>query len=331
MEAIMKKRLRLTSPYILLFVVLTLGFQSCRSVEQQKKRIVYVNSYHREFPPSAEITAGVFETLPEDRYEVFDFFIDSKRNPEEEFIKQRTAEILNSIQEEKPDLLIVSDDNAVKYLVEPNPQISIPIVFCGVNWSADQYDLSHHNITGILEILPVEEVLVAMKPYYPSMQRLLVLNENTTTSRKTKPYLDAVCERVGISVTQELVDDFESWKAVFKEANQSYDVIYLQTRGAIKDWDHDEALKVIDEHIRVPLVTCESFMMPYSVFGLTQISKEQGVLAAQAAIRILEGTRPDDIPVSRNHQTTVWVNSRLADKIGFQPDERFLEDATIVN
>ena len=243
----------------------------------------------------------------------------------------KRQELLDSIQEEEPDLLIVSDDNAVKYLVEPNPQISIPIVFCGVNWSADQYDLSHHNITGILEILPVEEVLVAMKPYYPSMQRLLVLNENTTTSRKTKPFLDAVCERVGISVTQELVDDFETWKAVFKEANQSYDVIYLQTRGAIKNWDQEEALRVIDEHIRVPLVTCESFMMPYAVFGLTQISKEQGVLAAETAMKILEGTSPDNIPVSRNRQTEVWLNSRLADKIDFQPDEKLLEDATIVN
>ena len=57
---------------------------------------------------------------------------------------------------ENPDLLIVSDDNAVKYLVVPNFQDDpMPIVFCGVNWTADQYDLSHCNITGILELLPI--------------------------------------------------------------------------------------------------------------------------------------------------------------------------------
>lgn len=327
----MEKRLRLTSLYTLVVLVLFLGFQSCKRVDQEKTKIIYVNSYHRGFPPSDEITAGVFETLPKDRYEIIDFFMDTKRNPEEAFIKKRSAEIFASIREEQPDLLIVSDDNAVKYLVEPNPQLTLPIVFCGVNWSTDQYDLSNHNITGILEILPVEELLIAMKEYYPSMQRLLVLNENTTTSRKTRPLLDALCERVGISATQELVDDFESWKAVFAEANRSYDIIYLQTKGAIKNWDHDEALSFIDKHIKVPLVTCESFMMPYAVFGLTQISKEQGVAAAEAAIRILEGTRPDDIPVSRNHQTTIWLNRRLSDKIDFHPDEKLLADATIVN
>jgi len=327
----MSKRLRLTSPYILMVLALLLGFQSCKRAEHQKKKIVYINSYHRGFPPSDEITSGVFENLPEDSYEIVDHFMDTKRNPEEEFIRKRAAEILDSIDKEKPDLLIVSDDNVVKYLVEPNPQISIPIVFCGVNWSADQYDLSNHNITGVLEILPIEESLIAMKSYYPSMQHLLVLNENTTTSRKTKPLLDALCERIGISVTQELVDDFDSWKAVFKAANQSHDIIYLQTRGAIKNWDHDEALGFIDQNIKVPLVTCESFMMPYAVFGLTQISKEQGVRAAKAAKKILEGTRPNEIPVSRNQQTTVWLNKRLAEKIKFRPDEKLLENATIVD
>ena len=91
------------------------------------------------------------------------------------------------------------------------------------------------------------------------MQKLLVLNENTTTSRKTKPLLDTLLSRIGISVTQELVDDFERWKSVFIEANKTFDVIYLQTRGAIKNWDHDEALRIIDQHIKVPLVTCEDF------------------------------------------------------------------------
>jgi ABC-type uncharacterized transport system substrate-binding protein len=175
----------------------------------------------------------------------------------------------------------------------------------------DQYDLSQHNITGVLEILPVEKLLNTMKSHYPTLQRLLVLNENTTTSRKTKPLLNAICERVGISVTQKLVDDFESWKSAYKAANQTHDIIYLQTRGAIRNWNHDEALVFIDQNIKVPSVTCEDFMMPYAVFGLTQLSKEQGMLAAEAAKKILEGASPNDIPITQNQMSTVWINTRL--------------------
>lgn len=326
----MKNKLNSQVTLMFLSFFLLVGVQSCKKAESQKHKIMYVNSYHQEFPPSAEITAGVHETLSGGPYEVSTYFMDTKRNPDVDFIEKRASELLDKIQEEEPDLLIVSDDNAVKFLVEPNPQIKIPIVFCGVNWSAEQYDLSQHNITGILEILPVQESLETMKAYYPSIQNLLVLNENTTTSRKTKPLLDAICDRVGISVDQELVDDFESWKAIFKKANETHDLIYLQTRGAIKGWDHEEAVRFIDQHIRVPLITCESFMMPYAVIGLTQVSKEQGLLAARAAMKILEGAGPADIPVSRNQQSKVWINRRLAEKIEFTATEEMLGNATVV-
>ncbi len=92
-------------------------------------------------------------------------------------------------------------------------------------------------------------------------------------------------------------------------------------------WDHDETLIQIDRYLKIPLVTCEEFMMPYSVFGLTQLSEEQGMRAAEQAKSILKGTSPADIPITQNMMSKVWINSRLAEKIGFQPDKAVLEKA----
>lgn len=327
-----KHNMILSATSVLLLALALTGLHSCGQQDIEKKKVVYVNSYHRGFPPSDQITEGVYENLPADSFEIIAHFMDTKRNSSEEYIKNRAAEILDSINIENPDLLIVSDDNAVKYLVVPNFQDHpMPIVFCGVNWTAEQYDLSHCNITGILEILPVAESILTLKSYYPNMKKLLVLNENTTTSRKTEALLDTLLSRIGISVTQELVDDFEAWKSAFTDGNESFDVIYLQTRGAIKHWDHDEALRVIDQHIKVPLVTCEEFMMPYAVFGTTEVSKEQGIWAAETAKRILQGSNPTNIPISKNKLTTVWINTRLAGKIHFVPDEALLSKARIIN
>jgi len=327
-----KHNLILPATSFILLALPLIGLHSCGQQEIEKKKVVYVNSYHKGFPPSDQITEGVFENLPAHSFEIIAHFMDTKRNPSEEYIKNRAAEILDSINNANPDLLIVSDDNAVKYLVVPNFQDNpMPIVFCGVNWTAEQYDLSRCNITGILELLPVEESILTLKSYYPNMKKLLVLNENTTTSRKTKPLLDALLSRIGISVIQKLVDDFEGWKSAFVEGNGTCDVIYLQTRGAIKNWDHDEALRVIDQHIKVPLVTCEDFMMPYAVFGLTQVSKEQGMWAAETAKRILRGENPRDIPISKNQMSNVWINTSLAERIDFVPDQALISKASIVD
>jgi ABC-type uncharacterized transport system substrate-binding protein len=322
---------QLTSFLYVSLLILTLS-QSCSEKEPARKKILYINSYHRGHPPSDHITSGLIENLPADSYEVIAHFMDTKRNPSQEYIESRAAALLDSIKALKPDLLVASDDNAVKYLVKPYLQDkAMPVVFCGVNWSAAQYDLSDRNITGILELLPIAELLTTMKSYYPSMQKLLVLNENTTTSRKTAELLDTLFSRISISATHELVDDFDRWKGVFKEANLSYDIIYLQTNGAIRGWDHDEAIKFIEQHIKVPLVTCEDHMMPYSVFGMTQVSREQGIWAAETAKKILQGTEPSAIPVSRNQQVNVWFNPALAEKIGFLPDSNLLKRARIIN
>ncbi len=309
-----------------------LGMYSCERPQVEKKKVVYVNSYHKGFPPSDQITEGVFEKLPKDSFDIITYFMDTKRNPSTEYIKDRAVMILDSIHSEHPDLLIASDDNAIKYLVAPNFHDNpLPIVFCGVNWTADQYDLSHLNITGILELLPVKESLLSLQSYYPTMQKLLVLNENTTTSRKTKPLLDDLLSGIGFTVQQALVDDFAGWISAFIDGNENFDVIYLQTRGAIKNWDHEEAVRIINQHMRIPLFTCEDFMMPYAMFGRTQISKEQGLWAAETAKKILQGTVPSEIPISKNRMSTVWINNRLAEKVNFIPNGALLSQASIVD
>jgi ABC-type uncharacterized transport system substrate-binding protein len=82
----------------------------------------------------------------------------------------------------------------------------------------------------------------------------------------------------------------------------------------------DEAIEFIQQHIKVPVVTTEDFMMPYSVFGLTKVAKEQGIWVAEIAKKILAGRKVKDFPVTRNMQRTYWINSALSAKIGFEPD-----------
>ncbi len=319
----MKRNIQIKSlpVFSLLLAVLLIGTGACISPPGVKKKIIYINSYHEGFPPSDQITRGVMEHLPSDTFEVHSYFMDTKRNTSELYIRKRVDELHDSIRIIQPDAIIVSDDNAMKYLVVPHLQeTSIPIVFCGVNWSVDQYDIPEHNITGIIEILPIAELVRTIRPYYPGMSKLLVLNENTTTSRKTQPILDTLLRNLGIEVTQELVDDFAQWKTAFVRGNATHDVIYLQTRGAVSGWDAEEAKQHIEQNIRIPVVTCEEFMMPYAVFGLTQLSEEQGIQAALMTKRILAGTSPADIPITSNNRSKVWLNPGLAERIGFEPD-----------
>jgi ABC-type uncharacterized transport system substrate-binding protein len=313
-------------------IIFLLLLNGCSPVDTDIKKVVYVNSYHPGHPPTDEITSGLMDLLSPDSFDVQMFFMDTKRNPYGEFIQERSQEILDSILEIIPDLMVASDDNAIKYLVEPSlHQFDFPVVYCGVNWSAAQYYLPANQVTGMIEILPVAEVLQTMKTYYPDLKKLAILNENTTTSRKTMLLLDTLFVRLGISAEHRLMDDFEDWKSAFIASNENFDMIYLQTQGAIKGWDHEEAVDFIRRHIKVPVVTCEDFMIPYAVLGITQVSKEQGEWAAEAAKQILKGTSPSQIPVSRNREFKVWINLVLAERIQFEPDSLLRNSTTCIS
>jgi ABC-type uncharacterized transport system substrate-binding protein len=316
----------------LIALLLAMIFQSCAPAKNEKKVITYINSFHRGHPSSDDIMDGILENFPADSFEIATYFMDTKRNPSTEFIENRARQLFDTIMEIKPDILLVSDDNAVKYIVKPHLQeLSMPVVFCGVNWTDIEYELPPNKVTGMLEILPAADMLFTLRSYYPSMSKLLFLSENTTTSRKEKQLLDTLFDRTGVSATHELVDDFDQWKTVFKAANEIYDIIYLPTHGAIKGWDRDEAVDFISQNIQVPVVTTEEFMMTYAVFGVTKVAKEQGIWVAVTAKKILLGSRPIDFPVTRNKMSTKWINESLAQKIGFIPDSILLREARIWN
>lgn len=231
---------------LFVFLFFVVSFQSCKPPAGEKYKIVYVNSYHRGHPSSDEIMDAVIEGFKGDNFELFSYIMDTKRNSSQKYIENISAQLFDSITAIDPDIVIVSDDNAVKYLIQPYFQgKDLPVVFCGVNWSDKEYNLREVNVTGMLEILPLAETLQTIQTFNPTIKKLLVLNENTTTSRKERLLLDTLFTRVGIDATHELVSDFDSWKTHFKKGNKLYDIIYISTNGAIKGWDKDEAVNFV--------------------------------------------------------------------------------------
>jgi ABC-type uncharacterized transport system substrate-binding protein len=236
-------------------------------------------------------------------------------------MQKKTNEILKFIETSAPDLIIVSDDNAIKYIVEPHLKSgSIPVIFCGVNWTAAPYGLPTENITGMLEILPVKEGIDLAIKFFPGIKNITIISENSLSELKNIQHITGILERSGYNVAYHLADTFEEWQLFFRQANSNRDLIYLPTNGAIRNWDDKEAISFIKENIKRPVVTCDDFMMPFSVFGVTKIQKEQGIWAGKTALKVLSGTSVSNIPLSRNSEIEIRYNPVLGEIIGVDPD-----------
>lgn len=314
----------------ILFFTACILIISCNSVNKSNsaKKIFYVNSYHAGYGSSDDIMLGITETFSDKNIELKTFFLDTKRKSSAPEIKESITNALAEIKSFNPDLLLVSDDNAVKDLVVPYfNNLKTPVVFCGVNWSAEQYNLGK-NVTGMLEVLPLKELLVEVISNYPKSKKLVILSENSLSEQNNKMLLDTLYKNLGLEVKYSLANDFAEWKNYFLEANKTADIIYMPTNGAIKNWNENEAKKLVEENLKIPAVTCDDFMMPYVIFGLTKVAKEQGMWAAKTAIKILDDKKPHEITYSKNIQTKAWLNKTLADKINFKISEEIKQKCT---
>jgi ABC-type uncharacterized transport system substrate-binding protein len=179
----------------------------------------------------------------------------------------------------------------------------------------------------MLEVIPLREALEVLKQLYPDGRKIAVLSELSLSEKNNTALLDTLYTNMGFSPQYHLVDSFITWKEEFVNASKTCDFIYLPTNGGIKAWNKKEAITFVGENISVPVFTCDDFMMPYCVFGLTKIASEQGVWVAQTIKMVLKGTPVKSIELTRNAGYNVWINHKNSERIGFNASSEIFQKA----
>jgi ABC-type uncharacterized transport system substrate-binding protein len=281
-------------------------------------KVFYVNSYHTGYAPSDQVEAVITQNLTSGDFELKKFHLDAKRLTEPE-LERRATEAWESIKIFKPDIVLVSDDNAIQNVVVPfYKDFDAPILFCGINWSAETYKLPKESVTGMLEVLPVEHCVSLIRKAGNAITAITVLSEKSLGEERNKAELVPLFESLGLRVRYVMVENFDTWKSEFKKSQKDSSVIFLPTNGAISGWDRDEAMDFVSKEGRIPSFTCDDFMIDYCAFGLMKISKEQGEWISEQARKVLKGASVKNIPITKNRLFECTLNDSLCDATGLK-------------
>jgi ABC-type uncharacterized transport system substrate-binding protein len=278
------------------------------------KRVLHIDSYHRGNTWNDRIADAVADTLEGTGVELKIIHMDTKRNPTEDFKKQAALKAKAVIEEFKPDVVTASDDNASKYLIMPYyKDADLPFVFSGLNWDASNYGFPYSNVTGMVEVSPVPQIIQLMERYAKG-KRLGYLTEDTLTKRKELEYHKTL---FGIHYDQVyFVKTFDEWKESFAKAQQEVDMLVILGVAAVVGWDDDEAAAFAEANTVIPTGTDFGWLMHVAFLGVGKVPDEQGRWAAQAALRILSGVPPDRIPLAANREGKLYFNRRIATRLG---------------
>lgn len=299
------------------------------SVDASNKKVLYVDSYHKEYKPGMIMHKAVIDILEPAGVEVKFVYMDAKRKKSDDTLRQAALRVKSVIESWKPDVVIAADDVANKYLVKPYfKDADLPFVFIGVNWEVQQYGYPYKNVTGQIEVELVEELITELKRY-SSGKRVGFLAGKTLTDQKALKYYRDVLNLQFHRV--ELVENFDDWLSSYKSLQNEVDVLLFRNNSGIKGWNDSEAQKQITKHTLIPTGTVSTHLYRLVLISYSKLNHEFGEYGARTALQILDGKPPGQIPISRNKQAKVYLNMKLAKKMGIKFPMDRLKDAHMVS
>jgi ABC-type uncharacterized transport system substrate-binding protein len=292
------------------------------------KKILWVDSYHPSYEWSAGIEQGIRHELQNSGADLRILRMDSKRRSTEKQKRGAALRAKAEVEAFRPDVVIASDDNAVKYLVVPYlKDTELPVVFCGVNWDASVYGLPAPNVTGMVELDLVETQIKHLSRYAKG-RRIGYLSGDVFTERKIVEHYNRFF--FDGRMKSRLVRSLREFKQAFLQMQNEVDMLYIYNYAGISDWDPVAAETFIAEHVRIPTGSHNPFMAPFVLVTLAKDPKEQGEWAARAALNVLAGTNPADIPLAHNERGQLTVNLRMAHTLGITFPLKTLEAASVI-
>ena len=303
------------------------GISAERDVAGPEPLCYHVSSYHAGFAWSDGIERGLGEGL-EGHCRVETFHLDTKRFLEPAQMRAAAEAAHRRMLEIEPDIVIVSDDNAVRHFVEPRLLgTDMPVVFCGVNWTVEEYRLPDPNVTGMIEVSPMDALLELGREITDGGERVVYLTVDTLSGLKDSERLRERAKALGGFRFESVhVDSAAAWRDAFERA-QEHSFVLLGDGGALEGWDEAEMRAFVFENARVPILTSNLYQMSYATVGLTRVAEEQGEWAAASAVAILNGLSPSDIPLMTNRRWDKWVNEPFVERLGLTLERSFLRQA----
>ncbi len=306
----------------------------------EKKKLVYISSYHQGYSWGDDIETGLAKALgirinpdrsldmSQARVDLKIFRTDTKRNPSEAYIKAASRRAKEMIDAWQPDILVTGDDDAVKYVLAPYYVNSdLDVVFCGLNGNVSEYGISAPNITGMIETAPYGQTFALLQKFSKG-SRMAFIGADSCCNRKEL----AVPERKQILQASEvrLAKNVEPWKKAYLELQDKADMLILLDQEGIKGWDEQNIRQFILENTKIVTGAFFDCEIQYALMGWTAIAEEHGWWSGKTALKILDGARPADIPITTNRHSKLYLNLELADRLGIKFPVDLMEQANFI-
>lgn len=307
----------------------------------QERKVLLLYSYHPGFPTTDKIHSGVFEVLAASGVQIDEEFMDARHLADPESA-DRYRDWLAYRLARKPryDLVITADDAAFNLATDHGIALfgNIPVIFLGVNNVERALALrGSPRETGVVEHVSIPETFAQAQRLLPNLKRMLVIADGSPGGRADLQTLHAQHATRFPTIAIEVADLTKiSWEQLAHRLERLGPdeaalllAAYRDTQG--KPRSFEQSLDWIVAHARGPVFHLwEHGIGRGLVGGYVMSHREHGLVAADMALRILQGTSPQAIPI-RETSPNRPIFDYLALKRWNLAETQLSPDARIIN
>ncbi len=301
-----------------------------RAGNEAPKICAYIASYAPGYEWQDRLEKSLKKTL-KNHCTIKTHYMNSKKLSSFEQLKAAGDKAKDFIENINPSLVIVSDDNAVQYVLKEHYRNSTTsFVFCGVNNSGGNYGLPYRNTTGMIETSPFRNLFQILFREYPGKSHIAYLTTTGTTAAKNILEFHNIVKELQLPKSSAYrAQSEEDWKQIFTKLQNdpTVDFIILGNNAAFPQWNRKENIEWVKTHTRKVTAATQKWMMDYATIGYTKVPEEQGEWAGLAAVEILKGVPIQYLSVVPNQEFTFWKNESLIQELDSPLSESLLKQA----
>ena len=321
----------------LVLMSLCLSFMAvCGVAGAAEYKVLVVMSYEEDNPWVSEIREGI-ETVLRPSSEIVYAYLNTKENYGNG--PHRAEQAYALFQSLQPHGVIAADDDAQAMFVVPylKDKTTTPIIFNGVNATADKYGFPNTHISGVLERAHVRESMAFIKQIVPSVQKACFMTNDVPSGRALRVQVEGEKESYPVNVVAfHWVQSNDQMEALEKLLNANCDVLFIDSLEGIvnnegKKQDNKEALAVLMRLYNKPILAGNRYQVEQGAWAaVAKTGQEQGELSAEMLLQAMRGKAVSSIPLTQNSRGQRIINATALEKHGILPKPIVLRGARLI-
>lgn len=289
-------------------IILFLGILSLFlfDASARRQKILVLHSYHQGLNWTDNITKGILSVLNQhEDIEIQFEYMDTKRRYDEEYLKEFKKLYRLKHKGIPYNVVIASDNNALYFTRDHQEEFfkNIPIVFCSIDQFEDSLIEGMTDITGVTEFIDFKQTVEQALRLHPKAKNLVVINDNITTSAIiNRNHIISFWPELKTNVKLIFLENLSIQSLVEKVKNLDNSNIILLLNFS-KDQEgnyisYQENIEIIRDATELPIYSSWVFYFNEGIVGgMLTSGFKQGKLAAELAVKVINGTDVNRIPL----------------------------------